>query len=109
MTPIAIKVPHSLDGTTLAKRAGEKIDKLMKSQSDAIFTTAWEPSGTRCAVQAICGGTFIVQCNLAILEKEVTGQGMILESAGGNPKKEADMLAKVEKMFSELVAAKKKK
>jgi len=31
------------------------------------------------------------------------------DSAGANPEKEAEMLAKVEKMFAELVAAKKKK
>jgi hypothetical protein len=109
MTPIAIKVPHSLPVAALAKKAGEKIDKLMKAQTDAIFTYAWEPSGTRCAVQAICGGTFIVQCNVAVLEKELTGQGMIMDSAAANPKKEADTLAKVEKLFTELVAAKKKK
>src|SRR5262245_58865336 len=109
MTPIAIKVPHSQPVAALAKKAGEKIDKLMKAQTDAIFTYAWEPSGTKCAVQAICGGTFIVQCNVAILEKEITGQGMIMDSAAANSKKEAESLAKVEKMFAELVAAKKKK
>jgi len=109
MTPIAIKVPHSQPIPALARKAGEKIDKLMKAQSDAIFTYAWGPTGTTCAVQAICGGTFIVQCNVAILEKEVTGQGMIMDSAATNSKKEAETLAKVEKMFSELVVAKKKK
>jgi hypothetical protein len=109
MTPIAIKVAHSQPVAALARKAGERIDKLMKSQSDAIFTYAWEPSGTRCAVQAICDGTFIVQCNVSILEKEVLGQGMIMDSTAANPKREAETLAKVEKMFSELVAAKKKK
>jgi hypothetical protein len=109
MTPIDIMEPHSQPVPALAKKAGEKIDKLMKSQSDAIFTYAWEPSGTRCAVQVICGGTFIVQCNLAILAKEVQGQGMIMDSVGGDARKEAATLAKVQKLFSELVAAKKKK
>lgn len=109
MTPIAITLPHGQPVSALARKAGEKIDTLMKAQSDAIFTYAWEPSGTRCAVQVICGGTFIVQCNVAILEKEVQGQGMILDSVGGDAKKEAGTLAKVEKMFSELVAGKRKK
>lgn len=109
MTPISIKVPHDQTIPVMAKKAGAKIDQLMKAQTDAIFTYAWEPNGTRCAVQAICGGTFIVQCNVSVLEKEISGQGMIMDSVGGDAKKEADMLAKVEKMFAGLVAGKKKK
>ena len=109
MTPITITLAHDQPVAALAKKAGEKIDKLMKSQSDAIFTYAWEPGGTRCSVQVICGGTFIVQCNLAILEKEVIGQGMIMDSAGAKPRAETETLAKVEKLFSDLVARKKKK
>lgn len=109
MTPIAIKMAHTQPVAALAKKAAERIDKLMNSQTDAIFTYAWEPTGTKCAIQAICGGTFIVQCNLAILEKEVTGQGMIMDSMSAGSKKESETLAKVEKLFSELVAAKKKK
>lgn len=81
----------------------------MMSQTDAIFTPAWEPAGTRCAVQVLCGGTFTVPCNLAILEKEVTGQGMIMDSAGADVKKEAETPAKIENLFSELVAGKRKK
>jgi hypothetical protein len=65
--------------------------------------------GNECAVQAICGGMYIVQCNVAIPEKEITGQGMIMDSAAADSKKEADTLAKVEKLFTGLVAAKKKK
>lgn len=109
MTPIQIKIAHDQPAASIAKKAGEKIDKLMKAQTDAIFTYAWEPNGTRCAVQAICGGTFIVQCNVSVLDKEVQGQGMIMDSVGGDAKKEAATLAKVEKMFAELVAGKKKK
>src|SRR5947207_15018641 len=106
MTPIAIKLPHAQPPAVLAKKAGEKLDKLMKSQSDAIFTYAWEPGGTRCAISVICGGTFIVQCTLAILEKEVSGQGMIMDSTSSKPGAEAQPLAKVEKLFSELHAGK---
>jgi len=109
MTPIAIRLAHQQSVEALAKKAGEKLDKLMKSQGDAVFTYAWEPGGTRCAVQVICGGTFIVQCNLGILEKEVSGQGMIMDTTGTKPQTEAGALAKVEKVFAELVAAKKKK
>ena len=106
MTPIQVQLDHSQSVEALAKKAGERIDKLMKSQSDAIFTYAWEPGGTRCAVQAICGGTFIVQVNLAILAKEVTGHGMIMETTGMKPQAETEMLVKVKKLFDELVAAK---
>jgi len=46
--------------------------------------------------------------HLAILEKEVTGQGMVMDSTSPNSKEETETLAKVEKLFSELAAAKKK-
>ena len=112
MTPIQIQLEHEQPVEALVKKAGEKIDKLMKSQTDAIFTYAWEPNGTRCAIQVICGGTFIVQVNLAVLSKEVTGQGMIMETTGTKPEMETEMLTKVRKLFDDLVAmkaAKKKK
>ena len=49
MTPIAIKMAHSQPVAALAKKAAERIDKLMKAQTDAIFTYAWEPTGTKAA------------------------------------------------------------
>jgi len=109
MTPIALKIEHDQPVAALAKKAGAKLDQLMTSQSDAVFSYAWEPGGSRCAVSVICGGTFIVQCTLAILEKEVTLQGMIMDSTSSKPKAEADTLAKVQKLLAGLVAGKKKK
>jgi hypothetical protein len=108
MIPLSLKVSHALPVATLAKKAAAQLTKLMQSQKGAIFTYAWEPSGTKCAISVICGGTFIIQVYLSILETEMTAQGTIMDSLGTQAEKEKETVQKIERLMSELVSKAKK-